>query len=441
MLIIFFFSHLLSSVTGSVTPDLDAIELQPVKYNPGLLYDPYKRVHTVEREWNIISTIDIGAITNQDHQAWKDPVAKMIASSGCNISFTVIECSSILQEHLLSDLKDEKNAILRRIESTLEITEEEPPYQRNRRTPWFGFVGKIAREVFGLMDYDDHEHLSQEIDRLYQDQREITVLVNNATHIIRAEVNKIIADEIKTRNKLQRLSESMSHYQLKLEEEELRMKLRINLMLLSEKWIQHLNRWIRYLQRVESAIETAKRGHISNDILSPDQLLRATADITKRYPDLNAPQPKDHINVQGLVDVAKIVIGRTGKKLVISITLPLFHPVTYQLYSLKSITTSQIINGVTRGLTIRPKKNFLGIDALHSQYFIIDEEFIKECRPIANDLACHPNFPIKNINEDSDCEVLLLIKPSSKILNSCDTRILPKCDDEMIKLHAPNSWA
>lgn len=126
-------------------------------------------------------------------------------------------------------------------------------------------------------------------------------------------MNNIIADEKKTRNILQRVSESMTHSLKKLEEEEFRMKLQINLILLSEKWIQHLNRWIRYLLRVESAIATARRGDISNDILSPDQLLKATADMAKRYPDLNPPQPKDHVNVQGLVNVAKIVIGRTAK--------------------------------------------------------------------------------------------------------------------------------
>lgn len=80
-----------------------------------------------------------------------------------------------------------------RLEELLELTLHETRIQsRASRTRWFGIVGTITRELFGVMDHNDQESINKEIDKLYRDDAEIAYFTQNATLVIKSEINIIL---------------------------------------------------------------------------------------------------------------------------------------------------------------------------------------------------------------------------------------------------------
>ncbi|CAG5075383.1 Similar to LdOrf-130: Envelope fusion protein (Lymantria dispar multicapsid nuclear polyhedrosis virus) [Cotesia congregata] len=365
-----------------------------------------------------------------------EPSSIYLLDKRCHMA---IKKAAKLVYHTSLPRKRDREDVINRLKQNLKQADSTTSTKiRNRRTPWFGFV---ARKAFGLMDYDDHEHISHEIDKLYNDQREITTFVNNSTHIIKSEINKIISDQNNTKARVTLLSNTINSYATKVGNEIEKMKLRLHFMQRADERVQRTSSLLRYLKEAESAIEDAKRGVVSGGIFSPDQLRNATRDITTRFPNLNPPQPVDHINLQILSSIAKVNTGRIDNEFLIIITLSLFNQITFQLYQIRPIPVPQTIGGAMRSLLIRPSKDYLAIDALQDQYFLADTETIKNCKTISTDIACEINVPLKSIKDNTECELQLYLKPNNEIMKQCDVRILPKCSTQLIKLHQSNSWA
>ncbi|CAG5100644.1 Protein of unknown function [Cotesia congregata] len=386
----------------------DALIIQPASSNPGILYEKYKTIHLIEREWKIVSTIDVGTIINispwQEMSSHGDKESRQT----CLSYFSPPECAILGKEAILKDVEIDREDVINRLNQNLKQADNTTSTKiQNRRTPWFEFVGSIARKAFGLMDYDDHEHISHEIDKLYNDQREITTLVNNSTHIINSEINKIISDQNNTKARVTLLSNTINSYATKVGNEIEKMKLRLHFMQRADERVQRTSSLLRYLKEVESAIEDAKRGVVPGGILSPDQLRNPTRDITIRFPHLNPPQRVDHI----LSNIAKVNTERKDNKFLIIITLPLLNQITFQFYQIRPIPVPQTIGGAMRSLLIRPN------------------------------IACEINVPLKSIKDNIECELQLYLKPNNEIMKQCDVRILPKCSTQLIKLHQSNSWA
>ncbi|CAD6203416.1 GSCOCG00012662001-RA-CDS [Cotesia congregata] len=422
------------------TEPQEPFKIQPSSFNPGVLYEKSNTIHLIERQWKIIFTIDIGTIFNVS--PWQEMTSPDDRESRktCLSYFPPFECAILGKEAILKELEKDRQDVVNRLKQNLKQVENIPKI-RNRRTPWFGFVGSIARKAFGLMDYDDHEHISTEIDKLYNDQREITTLMNNSTHIIKSEINKVISDQNKTKARVTLLSDTINRYATQVGSEIEKLKLRMHFMQRADERVQRTTKLIRYLKEAESAIEDTKRGNIPGGILSPEQLKNATRDIMTRFPHLNPPQPVDHINIQTLSNVAKVNTGRIGNKFLILITLPLFNQITFQLYRMRPVPVPQTIGGTMRSLLVRLSKEYLAIDAFQNQYYLVDSETIKGCRIISTDLACETNIPLQPVKDSTECELQLYLNPTNETLHQCDVRILPKCSTQLIKLQQPNSWA
>ncbi|XP_057336673.1 uncharacterized protein LOC130675158 [Microplitis mediator] len=204
------------------------------------------------------------------------------------------ECLAYMKYETLSQLSQDEIDIVNRLKQNLESTKISQVDQRMTRAPWFGFIGKAAREVFDLMDMDDQEHISKEIDRLFKDQAEITHLIRENTHIIKAEINRILS----------------------------------------------------------------------------------------------------HQNIRGII----------------------------------------------RSVLVRPRTKFLAVDSGTDHYSFAEEDFIKSCKGIADELTCRPDLAIHKIGDTLDCEPRLFTRPSLNVMESCDVRIFPTCETQFVKLHQANTW-
>ncbi|CAG5102922.1 Protein of unknown function [Cotesia congregata] len=215
----------------------EGLYLWPSKENPGIIFNEITNVHITERKWRIISTIEIGGLIHI--QPWHSiiPTSDLDSTQKCLSFFTKTECALLLRSESLENLERDRQNLVSRLQQllseTLPITEADI---RTRRSPWFGFVGKIARKAFGVMDYDDFEHFSKEIDRLYNDQREITALINNSTHVIKSKINQILSDEDDTRHRVYSLVGQLNTYWPQIQHEEKKLSFRINLIQMAQEY-------------------------------------------------------------------------------------------------------------------------------------------------------------------------------------------------------------
>ncbi|CAG5096903.1 Protein of unknown function [Cotesia congregata] len=130
------------------------------------------------------------------------------------------------------------------------------------------------------MDYSDKEHITKEIDKLYQDNRELVHLSQNNTHIIRSEINEILKHE-------------WFEHQLTSSKHQL-------FSMAADEHIHLMTNHLRTLNNAEKTIEEAKWGKLTYLTVSAKQLHRATADMMKKHPTLNPPQPLDLMDINTL---------------------------------------------------------------------------------------------------------------------------------------------
>ncbi|CAG5075362.1 Similar to pol: Retrovirus-related Pol polyprotein from transposon 17.6 (Drosophila melanogaster) [Cotesia congregata] len=211
------------------------------------------------------------------------------------------------------------------------------------QAPWFSFVGTIARKLFGTMDYSDKEHITKEIDKLYQDNRELVHLSQNNTHIIRSEINEILKHENQGSGSNISLPQASSKQTTERP---------------SEKPIILDGQPPKNSQQRRKTIEEAKWGKLTYLTVSAKQLHKATtsavADMMKKHPTLNPPQPLDHMDINSLARVSTVEKGKTNGHFLIIITMPLFDQMPWLAYELKSLPKPEEIGDQISTLTIQP---------------------------------------------------------------------------------------
>ncbi|CAG5085128.1 Protein of unknown function [Cotesia congregata] len=168
LLILIFGSGCVSSnnYSGDGQPSIGKVTTKSMTSNPGLLYDPFKKVHLIEEEWKIISYININKLINMNSYNDQQYEATL---NHCERYFSIEDCRLYLKVQLFQEIYGELQNAIHRLSQLLDETQEKTnnPRNRVRRAPWFGIVGKVARELFGTMDYSDYEHINRELNKLY----------------------------------------------------------------------------------------------------------------------------------------------------------------------------------------------------------------------------------------------------------------------------------
>ncbi|CAG5071615.1 Similar to LdOrf-130: Envelope fusion protein (Lymantria dispar multicapsid nuclear polyhedrosis virus) [Cotesia congregata] len=294
------------------------VKIKPMEANPGLLYDPFKKIHLIREEWQLISSINVEKLVNlypDSHQnLWE--------------SYRVFKTTSAHLEQAvnqqLSDLK---------------------------RTQLFSMAG------------EEHIHL--------------------------------------------------------------------------------MTNHLRTLNNAEKAIEDAKWGKLTYLTVSAKQLYQATADITKKHPTLNPPQPLDHMDITALAKVSRIETGKANGYFLIIITVPLLDQTPWLAYELKSLPKPEKIGDKISTLTIQPTSKYLVSEASFNEYYFAEQDHINNCKPIGPDIVCPPDVPSKTTERKNevDCEMKLLMDPQTEVLRECNIRIIKKCKLTWIKMNEKNTWA
>ncbi|CAG5073427.1 Protein of unknown function [Cotesia congregata] len=354
----------------------------------------------------------------------------------CSLKFNHSICMSYMRVNSHQEIQAEIEQAQHRLRQLLEDPqlEEFNPRNRIKRAPWFGFVGTIARELFGTMDYSDKEHITEEINKLYQDNRELVHLSQNNTHIIRSEINEILKHEVNITERIKEVVRTSAYLKQAVNKQLSDLQRSQLFSMATDEHIHLMTNHLRTLNNASKTIEEAKWGKLTYLTVSAKQLHRATADMMEKHPTLNPPQPLDHMDINTLARVSTVETGKTNGHFLIIITVPLFDQMPWLAYEPKSLPKPEKIGDQISTLTIQPTSKYLVSEPSFDEYFLAGQDYINSCKPIGPDMACPPDFPSKTtkLENEVDCEMKLLMDPKTENLRECNIRIIQKSENRII---------
>ena len=278
------------------------------------------------------------------------------------------------------------------------------PKAITRRNAPFGFIGSISHALFGTLDSDDAEYINKEIDKIYADQRKITQLVKNKTHIIISDLHKVhktfnrIAAEVKTnRQKISELEMQM--------DKQLALNYSLAMSQYSASVETSLNHYITATQRFITALSTARNGKLHPSLFSGSSFKTIINEIHNSMVDFELPIPRDHQRIEDLVKISRVNLKYISGKMVVTVQIPLVNRIEYDLYKIHILPIPQHLNNsfddssnrTTISAFILPEFPYLGISNDHSKFFGSDKTFIHSCTWAWHYYICPHDVPLQDV--------------------------------------------
>lgn len=254
------------------TPITKFYQQDLIQYNPGIYYEKINQIRHINKNWKIMTSVDVRSLLGQPL-----PGKQILTQqyTNCIKNQKLDECFETLGFKIIDDYEKELTSLQDHLQQILSSTPTTHKVNRYNRSPLLGFVGTISRKLFGTMDYNDHEHIKKEIDRLYTDQRQITHLIGNQTHLIQAEINtrktnynQNLINVRLAENKLTELTQNANN----LSKEVFRIELLQHFTQIGIEIEYSARKYVETGHKLTAAIEEAKHGKLSPLFLNRKQI-------------------------------------------------------------------------------------------------------------------------------------------------------------------------
>uniref|UniRef100_A0A6V7JIM4 Uncharacterized protein n=1 Tax=Bracon brevicornis TaxID=1563983 RepID=A0A6V7JIM4_9HYME len=257
------------------------------------------------------------------------------------------DCSKVLGLITLSDYGEKLKQPQEHLQHILTTP---TPTERRRfsRSPLLGFIGTIPRSLFGTMDHNDHEHLKKEIDRPYQNQRQITHLIGNNTRTIEAGINfmkKIFENNVM---KIRCAEEKMKEFIKKSNELVNQISLIEYFWQLTEivkESVYAARRYLETARKILEAVEDAKHDKLNAALINNKQIEDAAAGIEKTNPENVFPLSIPKIDTAVLAQISHVFAGHSRGKFIVIINIPLLSRDTMDLFRIIPCKTRRLVRG------------------------------------------------------------------------------------------------
>ncbi|XP_063980529.1 uncharacterized protein LOC135164274 [Diachasmimorpha longicaudata] len=418
----------------------------PLAYNPGIYYEKIDQIRRINRNWRLMLTIDLEGLSGQPL-----PGQIMIEKhyKDCAAHQEPRNCRQALGLDKMNDLAKELRHIQEHGQQVLQSNPAHMPApSRTARAPFFGFIGTIARKVFGTMDYNDHEHITKEINRLYQDQRQITHLIENSTHLIQAEINSMKMINNKNILRMRQAEEQLD----RLTNKSNNMITHIN----SLEYLQHLTqianeaeygarKYLETTHKVVQAVEEAKHGKLNPMLINNEQIKNAAQEIEKAAEDSLFPINKEKLDITLLAQISKMETGHSKRKFLVILNIPLLARESMDLFKIISCKVPQTVQrNKTVAAYIQPEKEYIMTSKISPKFALTDESYLRTCIPLENCLACPKGLPMQKPGATPSCEYQLLtnadLNPTPKAYQNCNIRLSNNLNTQWTKLTHSEGW-
>lgn len=420
-------------------------QIEPLVHNPGLYYERIDKMRLISKRWKLMLTVDLHNLLGQPLPGLQQVYKQY---EDCLRFKIITTCRQQLGIIAMGDYDRELKRNQEHLQRILNATSATPPETRNKRAPLFGFIGTISRKLFGTMDYNDQEHIKKEIDRLYQDQSQITHLISNSTHIMQAEIN---AMKVTHNRNNQRLNQAEKQVNALVQQ--------TNEILTATQHLEYLARlqnvaseaeyaarkYVETSRSVVDAIEDAKHGKLNPYLLSITQIITVATEIEKGQPNNVFPLAKTNLDHALLSQISSIGTAYHDSKFLVIIEIPLLTKTQMDIYRIIPCKTSQKIQGNRKvAAYIQPREEFLAFSSYKSQYLQFSREYLKTCIPLENCLACPRGQPLRKTGIRPTCEYQLFSAQDQDLttdgFNLCDIKLTNDLSAQWTRLENPEGW-
>ena len=310
-----------------------------------------------------------------------------------------------------------------------------------KKRGWFNIVGKVAKELFGVMDTDDAEFIDSKINEFdYIDSR-LTNLIKDQSYVVKttiinfnSTISSLVNNEYKLRSNIVKITDFVN----KLKSSTVSLEIQI-------KFDEHLILMIHLIENLKNeysslinAVLLARKGILHPSIMSPVQLQEHLKEITPKIPSgLELPVPLEKENAYLLLNVIDIVAYFYSNKLVFKISIPLLPNHLFDIYNCIPIPV-KMTNSTY--VFISPNQNKFVVRKDKHKYTFMTNLELGACKKLLKRHICQQQQPLKSYTSGKCCELSLLLPHTSIIPDECEKRVAKLESDIWNKLSNKNSW-
>ena len=432
-------------ITTSLGENRKTYEISRIGASPGLYFERLHTMRLMTADWRVMIFLDTHKLETQfptDYKRLNETYNYCISLLMAN------QCDSILRRIYLNGRIEEALALrleLRELLSAIQVPEDfHNPRTIVRRSVPFGFIGSLSHALFGTLTTEDAEYFNSEIDKLYQEQYEITQVIKNQTHIITSKLHKY-------HEALDRNTKLMNENRIQINQLSAAVKDVYEVLNYTRVtyWLSHyahslelsLDQYIKVTEKFLAAIYAARAGEVHGLILDRSKFRRIITDIRNTQTSYDLPIPQGYQGIEELIRLSSIKIGHHNGRLLLVLHLPLVDGVLYHLYRSYSWPMPQKFTRNSTGSSyVHPKFPYLAISNDHRFYFNADELYINSCHRTSYAYLCPLNQPLFEVSSTDACEVSLLLRPTIQVFKHCDVRIRPQHTPFWARLTSTQGW-
>lgn len=400
-------------------------EITPIKAKAGLYYEPLHQVRFTRAEWKLTTAIHLNILENLRPGLTMNLSLSSVLGE-CTSKFDEARCQQALR---ITDIKHKESLIsvyLDKIQRLLSTPQPITPESQGKRATPLAFIGSLSKSLFGTLNEDDAKYYNDEIDKLYRDQRKLTRILSNQTHIVKSsfhDFERNFTSQINaSKSKIRRIEGILASIKREWNQvtEQFYFK---DLRILANQIENTLVSFLNTLEHIIDAIMFAKLGLIHPELLTPARLEHAIKIFINQQKNYLFPIPLDEVHKGELEKISKISISWFNDKLILVIQIPLLEPTVYHLYHLHPYPTIQSIGNVSGSAYIQPRANYLIISHDHEHYSMIPDVINPFCQHTRYHYICIPTYPLYVSTMEPICEVTLLSNTVKNPHDDCDIRI------------------
>ena len=402
---------------GKSLAEYGNFEIRRFQKDNGIFAEKIGTVKQSEKSWHIATYIDLENFYKNYRITKKLFEEYMEYSRSFGSREWLGQEENIIIERKIIEIQSQTEEILTMLDNKI---------RDKRSIGLLKYVGKAGKYLFGILNEDDENYFNDKISKLDSSDNEILSLMDNQTQIIKSKF--LICDE------------NFSYYDKKLTENEI---------LISNETLQSRKIWFymtvisRYITDLEidastiiDAIIFSNEGQLHPRLISHNNVQKIIKIIKLAESNYDLPFSE----TPTLAEISKlshITIYYNDDKIKYIIDIPLLDKDTFNLF--KNYPLPYQLNNSNLFIFILPNKQFTAINADQDKFINFEENELKNCLKNEKRFFCETQ-PITTIDENSPCEVKIVLHKKLNMEKFCDIRIKAFKQILFQKLSKPNTW-
>ena len=433
-------------VLATPTRGLDPYKVTPLPGNPGVYFEAHGEARLIRSYWNIITTLDCRSLSQP--MEWKE--TQIYSAWRSCLESVGHECHNVIP---LESLRKQLKSLQSLQEDLLQYftppsmagrSSQPLPHSITKRGAPFEFIGWTSKKLFGTMDAGDRDNLMGEIEHLYETQRNISLLAEKQTHIVRSNLDAVRQQMAKEEGRMQTYHHELLHVLEKTQNfitNENHSRIVENFAEWSRQFGESLDLSISSYKVLIDAIEFTARGNLHPLLFSHEQVQEILSNIKQLKSQHLLPWETSEVTPERLFMLSKTSVSVQGGHLLVKLKFPLNSLENFLIYKMHSLPVSRELHAGASGyMGIKPKGVYIFVTSNPPGYFLTDEAYLQRCQTHEAIHLCRPEYPIMEEGDKLHCEYSLLTNPTKSAIQTCNIALHDDTTTHWKRLETTGEW-